>query len=254
MEAAGGTWVLLEQVKSADLPYDAQGKLTAGVTEIGMLDETAAKYVRCNTWHGSNAAEAVGNVSIVLFTGGEDISPNLYYQPEEWHGIEAEIDYNAERDVSDYLTMAYCLDSDIPLMGFCRGNQMLAVVSGGEMIQDIPTWFAEQGIAYDYTHRNQKAAPDAYRDYAPHEVQVAEGSLLYEMVGTTALSGCPSWHHQAVKKPGKGIEICAMCPDGIIEGVYMPSKKCIFGLEWHPELLPDNPGYKLFDYFVDNCR
>ena len=41
---------------------------------------------------------------------------------------------------------------------------------------------------------------------------------------------------------------------GIIEGVYMPEKKCIFGLEWHPELLPDNPGYKLFDYFVDNCR
>ena len=42
--------------------------------------------------------------------------------------------------------------------------------------------------------------------------------------------------------------------DGIIEGVYMPAKKCIFGVEWHPEMLPDNPGYKLFDYFVDQCR
>ena len=231
--------MLLEQVKSADLPYDAQGKLTAGVTEIGMLDETAVKYVRCNTWHGSNAAEAVGNVSIVLFTGGEDISPNLYYQPEEWHGIEAEIDYNAERDVSDYLTMAYCLDSDIPLMGFCRGNQMLAVVSGGEMIQDIPTWFAEQGIAYDYTHRNQKAAPDAYRDYAPHEVQVAEGSLLYEMVGTTALSGCPSWHHQAVKNVDNTRLIVTGYTETngvqMIEALERTDKTFAIGIQFHPE-------------------
>ncbi len=99
VEAAGGEWVMLNQVFSADLSYDAEGRLTEGKTEINMLDETAAKYVKCNTWHGSNAAEAVGNVSIVLFTGGEDISPTLYYAPEEWHGIEAEIDYNAERDV-----------------------------------------------------------------------------------------------------------------------------------------------------------
>ena len=239
VEAAGGTWVLLEQVKSADLPYDAQGKLTSGVTEIGMLDETAAKYVRCNTWHGSNAAEAVGNVSIVLFTGGEDISPNLYYQPEEWHGIEAEIDYNAERDVSDYLTMAYCLDSDIPLMGFCRGNQMLAVVSGGEMIQDIPTWFADQGIAYDYTHRNQKATPDAYRDYAPHDVQVAEDSLLCEMVGTAALSGCPSWHHQAVKNVDNTRLIVTGYTETngvqMIEALERTDKTFAVGIQFHPE-------------------
>ena len=121
---------MLDQVISSDLNYDEAGVLTEGKTEIGMLDEAAAKYVRCNTWHCSNAPEAVENVSIVLFTGGEDISPTLYYTPEEWHGIEAEIDYNAGRDVSGYLTMAYCLDTDIPLMGFCRSAQMLGVISG----------------------------------------------------------------------------------------------------------------------------
>ena len=125
IEEAGGTWVLLDQVCSADLKYDEEGQLTAGVTEIGMLDEAGSKYVRCNTWHNSNAADAVGDAGIVVFTGGEDISPNLYYKPENWHGIVAEIDYNAERDVSDYLTMSYCLDHDIPVLGFCRGMQML---------------------------------------------------------------------------------------------------------------------------------
>ena len=239
VEAAGGEWVMLNQVFSADLSYDEEGRLTEGKTEIGMLDETAAKYVKCNTWHGSNAAEAVRNVSIVLFTGGEDISPTLYYTPEEWHGIEAEIDYNAERDVSDYLTMAYCLDCDIPLMGFCRGAQMLGVISGGEVIQDIPTWFENQDMAYDYTHRNQKATPESYRDYAPHTVQVAKGSRLYDIVGADTLAGCPSWHHQAVKN----VDNTRLTVTGytetngvpMIEALERTDKTFAVGLQFHPE-------------------
>ncbi|MBR0226803.1 MAG: gamma-glutamyl-gamma-aminobutyrate hydrolase family protein [Clostridia bacterium] len=239
VEAAGGEWVMLDQVFSADLCYDAEGRLTSGKTEIGMLDETAAKYVKCNTWRGSNAPEAVMGVSIVLFTGGEDISPTLYYTPEEWHGIEAEIDYNAERDVSDYLTMAYCLDNDIPLMGFCRGAQMLGVISGGEVIQDIPTWFENQGMAYDYTHRNRKATPESYRDYAPHTVQVAKGSRLSDIVGTDTLTGCPSWHHQAVKN----VDNTRLAVTGytetngvpMIEALERTDKTFAVGLQFHPE-------------------
>ena len=239
VEAAGGEWVMLNQVFSADLSYDEEGRLTEGKTEIGMLDETAAKYVKCNGWHGSNAAEAVGNVSIVLFTGGEDISPTLYYTPEEWHGIEAEIDYNAERDVSDYLTMAYCLDCDIPLVGFCRGTQMLGVISGGEMIQDIPTWFENQGIAYDYTHRNQKATPESYRDYASHIVEIEQGSYLYDMIGALSLSGCASWHHQAIRN----VDNTRLAVTGytetngvkMIEAVERTDKTFAVGLQFHPE-------------------
>ena len=239
VEAAGGEWVMLDQVFSADLSYDAEGRLTEGKTEIGMLDEVSAKYVKCNTWRDSNAPEAVMGVSIVLFTGGEDISPTLYYTPEEWHGIEAEIDYNAERDVSDYLTMAYCLDCDIPLMGFCRGAQMLGVISGGEVIQDIPTWFENQDMAYDYTHRNQKATPESYRDYAPHTVQVAKGSRLYDIVGADTLAGCPSWHHQAVKN----VDNTRLTVTGytetngvpMIEALERTDKTFAVGLQFHPE-------------------
>ena len=239
VEAAGGEWVMLDQVLSPDLSYDEAGRLTEGKTEIGMLDENAAKYVKCNTWHGSNAAEAVGDVSIVLFTGGEDISPTLYYAPEEWHGIEAEIDYNAERDVSDYLTMAYCLDRDIPLMGFCRGAQMLGVISGGEVIQDIPAWFEGQGIAYDYTHRNQKASPESYRDYAPHAVQVAKGSWLADIADADTLTGCPSWHHQAIKNVDNtrlavtGYTETSGIP--MIEAIERTDKTFAVGLQFHPE-------------------
>lgn len=239
VEETGAAWVMLDQVQSADLDYDADGKLTQGVTSLGSLDETAAKYVRMNTWHDSNAEAAVGNVSIVLFTGGEDISPTLFYSPEPWHGIVAEIDYNAERDVSDYLTMTYCLDHDIPLMGFCRGMQMLSIVSGGEAIQDVPAYFAELGIEYGYEHRNQKATPDSYRDYAPHGVQVVPDSYLYEMAGTETLTGCPSWHHQAVKNVDNTRLVVTGYTEtnGIqmIEAIERTDKTFAVGLQFHPE-------------------
>lgn len=239
VEAAGADWVLLDQVQSADLNYDGDGKLTQGVTELGSLDENAAKYVRTNTWYSSNAEDAVGDVVAVLFTGGEDISPTLYYQPEDWHGIVDEIDYNAERDVSDYLTMTYCLDHDIPLMGLCRGMQMLSVVSGGEVIQDIPAYFAETGVEYNYEHRNQKETPDSYRDYAPHEVQIESNSILYDIVGTNTLTGCPSWHHQAVKS----VDNTRLAVTGytetngiqMIEAVERTDKTFAVGLQFHPE-------------------
>jgi putative glutamine amidotransferase len=239
IESAGGTWMMLEQVQSADLEYDSEGRLTEGVTALGSLNEAAAKYVRVYTWHDSNAEAATQNVSIVIFTGGEDISPSLYFSPETWHGITEEIDYCAERDVSDYLTMTYCLDHDIPVMGFCRGMQMLSVVSGAETIQDVPAYFSELGVPYSYEHRNQKATPDSYRDYAPHDVQVATDSFLYEMAGSNVLTGCPSWHHQAIKN----VDNTRLVITGItetngvqmIEAVERTDKTFAVGLQFHPE-------------------
>lgn len=228
-----------DQVQSADLHYDSDGRLTQGVTALGALDDAAAKYVRVNSWHDSNAADAVGTVSAVLFTGGEDISSSLFYSPEPWHGIVAEIDYNAERDVSDYLTTSYCLDHDIPVIGFCRGMQMLSVISGAEMMQDVPAYFAEQGVEYGYEHRNQKLTPDSYRDYAPHDVQLSADSRLHDIFGTETLSGCPSWHHQAVKN----VENTRLAVTGytdtngipMIEAVERTDKTCAIGLQFHPE-------------------
>lgn len=239
IEEAGGDWVLLDQVKSSDLSYNEEGKLTKGVTALSSLDEAAAKLVRINTWHNSNAADAVGNVSIVLFTGGEDISSTLFFNAEPWHGITEEIDYNAERDVSDYLTMTYCLDQDIPVMGFCRGMQMLSVVSGAEIIQDVPAYFAERGVAYNYQHRNQKATPDSYRDYAPHDVNVAPNSYLHDIVSADTVSGCPSWHHQAVKNVDNTRLVVTGYTEtnGIqmIEAVERTDKTFAVGLQFHPE-------------------
>ena len=176
----------------------------------------------------------------VLLCGGPDIHPNLYGEQIKYYCGHV----NHERDVFELELARLAIENDKPLMGICRGCQVLNVACGGTLYQDINL----QG-ATDFKHA------DNSESHSPvaHPVDLLQGKLLANVLGIEGLE-ITSWHHQAVKKPGKGIEICAMSPDGIIEGVYIPGKKCIFGLEWHPEMLPDNPGYALFRYFVDQCR
>lgn len=135
--------------------------------------------------------------------------------------------------------MSYCLDNDVPVMGLCRGMQMLAVVSGADIIQDIPTYFEQQGVAYDYQHRNEKSSADAYRDYAPHAIAIGKDFLLYDIIGSTELDGCPSWHHQAVLDVDdtRLAVTGSLDTNGIkmIEAVEQTDKDFAIGLQFHPE-------------------
>ena len=241
IESAGGEWVLLSQVQSADLEYDGEGHLIQGVTALGSLDEASAKYVRVNTWHDSNAAEAVGNVGIVLFTGGEDISPSLYFSPEPWHGIVEEIDFCAERDVSDYLLMSYCLENDIAILAICRGMEMLSIVSGAEMIQDIPDYLESLGLKSQSEHRIEPESPGAYPGLAFHNVIITDRDcLLFRAVGKQTIENVPSWHHQAVRSvEGTRLKVTGITETAgidLIEAVERPDKSFVLGLQFHPEI------------------
>lgn len=134
--------------------------------------------------------------------------------------------------------MIYCLENDIPLMGFYRGMQMLATVSGATMIQDIPEYFKEKGINYNFEHRNEKIGNN-YRDYASHSVQVKKGSKFEEIVNSAEIKNVPSWHHQAVKSTeGTPLEITGIFSvngEEMIECIERTDKKFAVGFQFHPE-------------------
>ena len=238
---AGVMVTVLPQVKAGYLDYSGDAVATTCLDScgIGYLSDASGTLLRSRGCDGSNAAEVLSGVDGVIFTGGEDIAPTLLASPQDWHRIEAEIDYNAARDVSDFLTMTYCLDYDIPLIGFCRGAQMLGVVSGATIIQDIPTWFAQQGLSYNYEHRREKAEGETYRDYTPHDVTLTKGSLLARFFGTTTLTGCPSWHHQALLStegtPLRVTGITTVSGIDMVEGIERTDKACAVGVQFHPE-------------------
>lgn len=237
IKECGATPVLLTQVKCNDITYK-DGEVTADcIAEAGHLTLSAASTLRASV-DNSNAGDAVKSVDAVIFTGGEDVSPTLLVNPQPWHGIEAERDYNATRDVNDYTLMAYCLKQDISLLGFCRGMQMLGVISGATVIQDIPTFFAQRGEPYDYIHRNEKSSPDAYRDYSPHDVTVVKDTKLYDMAGEL-LHNVPSWHHQSLLS----VEGTPLVMSGytivngieMIEAIERTDKTLAMGFQFHPE-------------------
>lgn len=238
---AGVNVTVLPQVKASYIDYEGSS-VSANQLDadgIGYLSNDAGLLVRAKAYDGSNVAEVLRDVDGVVFTGGEDISPSLYAVQEDWHHIEAEIDYNAARDVSDYLTMAYCLDHDIPILGFCRGSQMLGVVSGATMIQDLPVWFASHNLDYNYEHRREKSEGETYRDYTPHDVNITSDSHLAKMFGTTALTAVPSWHHQAIHSV-EGTLLCVTATTSVsgietIEGIERKDKRCAVAVQFHPE-------------------
>ena len=239
IEQAGGEAVILPQLRPAGFDYDDMALCPKYTDEMGVLRQQYADIIKRVTYHGSNADEALTGVQAVVFLGGGDISPTLFAVPQTWHGIAEDSPANATRDVSEYLTMAYCLDHDIPVLGLCRGMQMLGVVSGAPLIQDLPSHFEGLGKQYHYLHRMQRDA-EGKRYYTPHDVTVTDStSMLFAIAGTDVIRNVPSWHHQAVGDvTGTPLKVTGVTTtDGvdIIEAIERTDKHFALGVQFHPE-------------------
>lgn len=236
IEAIGCNPVILDMVKSNDVSYDNNDKLIDAVDEHGILLSKYAEKIKKNSWRNSNVSQIAKDIDCIIFPGGSDICPTLYKIEEAWHGIIDDTDYSAERDISDYILMSYCLEKDIPLFAICRGMQMLSVVSGAKMISDIPTYFANQGKDDKEVHRDKEKAI-----FASHEVEIIDkDSLIYKITNKDKLEKVPSWHHQGVLS----IEDTSLSLSGVtttdginmIEAVERKDSSFCLGVQFHPEV------------------
>lgn len=236
VKAAGAEPVVLDMVRSYDLSYDESGQIIGSKDEHGILTSDAAKLVKCNTFQNSNVNDVIKDYSCIIFPGGVDICPTLYYNEQSWHGIDGDTSYSAERDVSDYLLMSYCLENDIPTLCICRGMQLLSVVSGADMIQDIGQYMESQGKVDSYMHRDSNK-----KVFASHDVNVLNhDTLLYKITNEDVITKVPSWHHQIVGNVnGTRLNVTAISmTDGVpvIEGVERSDKDFVIGVQFHPEV------------------
>lgn len=178
-----------------------------------------------------------------LFSGGGDVNPLLFgQQPEPACGSISPL-----RD-SHELTLARLLlaRGDKPVLGVCRGFQVLNIALGGDVYQDLPTGYEGQVIA----HRQKMP-----EHYASHSVRLVEGSLLHRLAeGDTIMVN--SLHHQAVRHLGEGFVATAFAPDGVIEAAEHAQHPFLVGVQWHPERLwiHDLKARMLFDAFVASCN
>ena len=238
---AGAVPVPLPLLKSPLVEYEGDQLLEQYTDEHGVVLQEYADKVKTDPFAGQDITSLLASLDGLIFTGGSDISPTFYKTPEPWHGIEAEGNCDGRRDVSDYILMRWCLEQEptLPVLCICRGMQMLSVVSGAQMTQDLRTYFEAQGLSYADEHRMEPTV-DHGRDFAVHDVTVTNSSsLLRQIVGTETVSRVPSWHHQAVKgTEGTPLKVTGhTLTDGVdmIESVERTDKACAFGIQYHPE-------------------
>lgn len=174
----------------------------------------------------------------ILFSGGVDIDP-VYYGEDILNNT---VEINEKRDKSELLLAKLAIEANKPILGICRGIQVLNVAMGGSLYQDLPSQL-------NLIHRQQGHGVED-----GHYVNVIQGSPLHNILGEVRIK-TNTYHHQSIKSLGKGFELIAESEDGVIESIYMPSKKYVLGVQWHPELLAHMIGLHkaIFDDFILNC-
>ena len=167
----------------------------------------------------------------VFLPGGADIDPATY--GADPHPLCDKTD--RDRDRVEVSLATWAMAEEKPVLGVCRGMQLVNVAAGGTLYQDL----AEErpgSLKHDYfPFRGQSYA----RDYLAHEVTVAEGTRLAQRMGAGALK-VNSMHHQGVRTLGQGLVATAVAPDGLIEAIEGDGDAYLVAVQWHPEALTDN--------------
>jgi putative glutamine amidotransferase len=190
----------------------------------------------------ANTPDLVARLDGLLLTGGSDLDPSHYGEKphETIYGV------SPERDFFELAMSREALARDLPLLAICRGHQVLNVATGGTLVQDIPS---QVEGALDHDPKGERWEP-------AHEVRILPGTRLRSILGKDRVA-VNSIHHQAVRTPGQGVVISACSVgDDVVEGIELPARRFVVGVQWHPEAFWDQPQdfQPLFAALVDASR
>jgi putative glutamine amidotransferase len=189
--------------------------------------------------HADLAEDFLAALDGLVITGGAfDVDPALYGGGE----MHATVTLKQDRTASELALTRGALARNLPILGICGGEQLLAVVLGGTLIQHIPDDIAD-ALAHEQPNP---------RDEPGHKITVTETTLLHKIIGSTTMN-INSSHHQAVKTVGRG-RINAVAPDGVIEGIECGEYKFCLGVQWHPEYFIDQGDRKIFAALIEAAR
>ena len=217
-QARWGVW----DVPAAVLPFRYVERVEAAGGRAVVLPPTAAR--------GDDAV--LDRLDGVVLAGGSDLDPQLYGQEphQETTGLRP------ERDAAELPLLREALDRDLPVLGICRGMQLMSVLAGGSLVQHLPEVVG---------HDRHRPAPGVY---GLHDVRLAPGSRAHAILGDTVT--VPSYHHQGLASAGS-LTVTGWADDDTPEVVEDPERRFALGVLWHPEA-GDDP--RLFQALVAAAR
>jgi putative glutamine amidotransferase len=167
--------------------------------------------------------QVLERIDALILAGGVDIDPAIYgAEPHQ----ETETGTPRERDDTEIALVRRALELDLPVLGICRGMQVLNVALGGTLLQHVPDLVG---------HSQHRRTPGTFAD-SDHEVRLAPGSLVALAAGEE-LHSTKSHHHQAVQEIGQGLEVTGWSAfDELPEAIEAPDRRFALGVQWHPEV------------------
>lgn len=231
----------------ADAEVKANGNVEAHVDVFGKpiiginIDTDGRKYSISKKY--IDAIKAAGGIPVIippvdgavygrllagldgmLMIGGEDYPPAMYGKEVEPKTVIMQCE-RSDYDVN--VVKAVLAKSTMPYLGICAGSQILNIASGGELVQDIPTFKPQSKVLH--------SGKDGWQGTpGKHTVTLAKKSKLAGLLGEAPFA-VPTSHHQCVSKLGANLVVAATAEDGITEAVEMPGDRFVVGVQWHPE-------------------
>lgn len=181
----------------------------------------------------------------ILLAGGNDLDPGLYGQAPTKHTI----DQDPPRDEQELQLLKWALEDNKPVLGICRGMQLINVAQGGDLYQHIPEDIPD-AVVHSIASENKRESRIV------HGLRIKPESRLASILETREL-GTNAYHHQAIKELGDGLVATAWAEDDVIEAIELPEKEYVVAVQSHPESLEESiePTWrKLFKSFVDAAR
>ncbi len=186
------------------------------------------------------AEETLDLIDALVITGGNfDVDPAMYGDASRHQTVTLK----EGRTEAEFALVRGALARNMPILGICGGQQLLAVALGGTLIQHIPDAIAN---ALEHEQLNPRHEPG-------HDIAVVPGSLLHRIVGAERMA-VNSAHHQAVRAAGPNALISATAPDGVVEAIESTAHPFALGVQWHPEFLIDQGDAKIFAAFLAATR
>ena len=180
------------------------------------------------------AERVLDSLDALLVTGGRDIDPAAYGQQSH----PATDEPGTQRDAWEFTLLHAALKRQVPVLGICRGAQVLNVALGGTLHQHLPDVIGHSG------HRAGNAV------FTTLPVRTVPGTRLAGLVGESVDARC--YHHQAIAELGEGLVVSGWDADGVVEALELPGHDFVLGVQWHPEESLDD--LRLFSAIVDAAR
>lgn len=211
-------------------PFTARGL-------VDIINELGALPIVLPDVPGAKGEDYAEMFDALIIPGGPDVDPTFFGEEPHWKIGST----NYKRDIFEKEIFTAFYKAGKPIFGICRGCQLINILMGGSVYQDLPS---ENPAAYI------RHSQGANGSYPTHNISIEEGSELYKSLGAKAYVN--SRHHQGIKNVGDGLKVTATAPDGVVECIESSKDDQIVAVQWHPEnMWQEHPEMRrLFEDFL----